>query len=140
LSSGRGSRLQSNLVFGKQLSQDAGASHFSREIAGQFQITSTARPGKSLEEIEKEVNAEIDRLKKEPPTAEELARALNVIESQTIFGMQTVLGKADQMNSYATFQGKPDNFQADLDRYRKVTPADIQRVANTYLNANRLVM
>lgn len=140
LSSGRGSRLQSNLVYGKQLAQDAFASHFSREIAGQFQVTSTARPQKSLDEIEKEINAEIERIKKEPPTAEELSRALNVIESQTIFGMQTVLGKADQMNSYATFQGKPDGFQSDLDRYRKVTPADIQRVANTYLNGNRLVM
>src|SRR5215203_6146891 len=68
LSAGRGSRLQSNLVYGKQLSQDAGASHFSREIAGQFQVTSTARPGKSLDEIEKEVNLEIERLKKEAPT------------------------------------------------------------------------
>ena len=140
LSSGRGSRLQTNLVYGKQLSQDAFASHFAREIAGQFQITSTARPGKSLDEIEKEINLEIERIKKEPPTAEEVSRALNVIESQTIFGMQTILGKADQMNSYATFTGKPDNFQSDLDRYRKVTPADIQRVANTYLNGNRLVM
>ncbi len=140
LSSGRGSRLQSKLIFGRELSQDAFASHFSREIAGQFTVTSTARPGKSLDEIEKEINSEIERLKKEPPTAEELNRALNVIESQTIFGMQTVGNKADQMNSYATFQGKPDNFQADLDRYRKVTPADVQRVANTYLNGNRLVM
>jgi zinc protease len=140
LSSGRGSRLQSNLVYGKQLSQDAGASHFSREIAGQFQVTSTARPGKTLEEIEKEINAEIERIKKEAPTAEELARALNVIESSTIFGMQTVLGKADQMNQYATFEGKPDKFQEELDTYRKVTAADVQRVANTYLNGNRLVM
>lgn len=140
LSAGRGSRLQSNLVYGKQLSQDAGASHFSREIAGQFQVVSTARPDKSLDEIEKEINLEIERIKKEAPTAEELSRALNVIESQTIFGMQTVLGKADQMNSYATFQGKPDGFQDELNSYRKVTPADIQRVANTYLNGNRLVM
>lgn len=140
LSAGRGSRLQSNLVFGKQLSQDAGAFHFSREIAGQFQITSTARPQKTLDEIEKEINAEIERLKKEPPTAEEIARALNVIESQTIFGLQTVLGKADSMNENATFYGKPDIFQQQLDEYRKVTPADVQRVANTYLNGNRLVM
>ncbi len=58
-----------------------------------------------------------------------MARALNGIESQSIFGLQTVLGKADQMNAYATFLNKPDYFQADLDRYRKVTPADIQRVA-----------
>ena len=140
LSLGRGSRLQSNLVFGKQLSQDAGAFHFAREIAGQFQITSTARPGKTMEEIEKEINLEIERLKKEPPTADEITRALNSIESGTVFGLQTVLGKADEMNSNATFFGKPDLFQKQLDDYRKVTPADVQRVANTYLNGNRLVM
>lgn len=140
LSLGRGSRLQSNLVFGKQLSQDVSASHFAREIAGQFQIVSTARQGKSLEEIEKEINAEIERIKREPPTAEEMVRALNVIESQTIFGMQTVLGKADRLNSYAVFRGQANFFQTDLDRYRKVTAADVQRVANTYLTNNRLVM
>ncbi|MDQ4122994.1 MAG: insulinase family protein [Acidobacteriota bacterium] len=140
LSSGRGSRLQSSLVYGKQISQDIGASHNTREIAGQFQVTSTARPGKSLEDIEREILAEIERIKKEPPTAEEMERALNGRESAFIYGLQTVLGKADQLNSYATFVGKPDYFGTDLERYRKVTPADIQRVANTYLNSNRLVV
>jgi zinc protease len=55
LSSGRGSRLQTNLVFGKQMSQDVSAFHQTREVAGHFQITSTARPQKSLEDIEKEL-------------------------------------------------------------------------------------
>jgi zinc protease len=140
LSSGRGSRLQSNLVYGKQIAQDAFGGHNARPIAGQFQITATARPQKTLDEIEKEIVVEIERIKKEPPTAEEMERALNQIESQAVFGLQTVLGKADQMNRNATFFGKPDTFQEDLDKYRKVTPADVQRVANTYLNGNRLVM
>jgi predicted Zn-dependent peptidase len=65
---------------------------------------------------------------------------LNSIESQSIFGLQTVLGKAGQMATYAGYMGKPNWFQADLDRYRSVTPADVQRVANTYLTPNRLVM
>lgn len=140
LSSGRGSRLQSNLIHTKQLAQSAFAGHQTREIAGAFQVQVNARPGKTLEEIEKEINAEIEKIKSEPPTAEELNRALNVIESSTIFGMQNVLGKADQINNYATFTGKPDGFQADLDQYRKVTAADIQRVAKTYLGGNRLIM
>ncbi len=140
LSSGRGSRLQSNLIHTKQLAQSAFAGHQTREIAGAFQVQVNARPGKTLEEIEKEINGEIERLKNEPPTAEELSRALNVIESQTIFGMQNILGKADQMNSYLTFDGKADNFEADLQRFRRVTPADVQRVAKTYLDSNRLIM
>ncbi len=103
-------------------------------------VQSSAKPGKSLDEIEKEINIEIERLKTAAPTAEEMTRALNSIESNSIFGLQNVLGKANEMNGYATFIGKPDYFQADLDRYRKVTPADIQRVAKTYLTKDRFVM
>ncbi len=140
LTAGRGSRLQSNLVYGKQISQDVGAFNYALEAGGMMIVQSTAKPGKSLDEIESEIGAEIERIKKTPPTAAEMTRALNSIESQSIFSLENVLGKADQMNNYATFVGKPDYFQSDLERYRRVTPADVQRVANKYLNADRFVM
>jgi zinc protease len=140
LSTGRSSRLQSNLVYGKEMAQQISSGNGTNEIGGTFQIQATARPGKSLDDIEKEINLEIERIKKEAPGADELARAKNSTESQTIFGLQTVLGKGAQLGSYAGYLGKPDYFQTDLDRYARVTPADIQRVANTYLTANRLVM
>jgi len=140
LSSGRSSRLQSNLVQSKQIAQDIEAGNSSREIAGLFQITSTARPGKTLEEIEKEINFEIERIKQTPPTTEEINLALNRLESSLIFNLQTINGKAETMNAYATYMGKPDAFQTFYERLRKVTPADVQRVAKTYLTGDRLVM
>ena len=140
LTAGRGSRLQSSLVYGKEIAQSIGAFNGTSEIAGLFQITALAKPGKTLDEIEKEINAEIERIKKDAPTAEEMTRALNTRESSAIYGLQTVFGKGSQLSSYAGYLNKPDYFQADLDRYRKVTPADIQRVASQYLTANRLVM
>jgi zinc protease len=124
----------------KGVAQQIGAGNGTNEIGGVFQVQATARPGKSLDDIEKEVNIEIERIKKEAPTADEMTRARNSIEAQSIFGLQTVLGKGSQLGSYTGFLGKPDYFQADLDRYARVTPADIQRVANTYLTTNRLVM
>lgn len=140
LSDGRGSRLEGNLVYGKQLSQDASAFNYALEAGGMFIIMSTAKPGKTLDEIEANINAEIARIQKEAPSKEEMDRALNSIESQSIYSMQTVLGKANQMNSYATFLGKPDYFQADLDRYAKVTAADVQKAAAKYLTKDRFVM
>ncbi len=140
LSSGRGSRLQSNLIYSKELAQQVFANNGTNEIAGTFQIQATARPGKSLDDIEKEINAEIERIKKDPPSEEEMNRSKNSIESQTIFGLQTVLGKASQLTNYAGYVGRPNYFQEDVDRYSRVTAADVQRVANTYLTANRLVM
>lgn len=140
LSSGRTSRLQKNLVYDKELVLQVNSFNGTNEIGGLFQIQATARPGKSLDDAEKEILAEIERIKNEPPTAEEMSRALNTYESQAIYGLQTVLGKAGQVTTYAGFLGKPNWFQNDIDRYRKVTPADIQRVAREYLGPNRLVM
>jgi zinc protease len=140
LSTGRTSRLQSKLVYEKEMVQQVNANNNTSEIGGTFGIQATARPGKSLDDIEKEINAEIERIKTEPPTADELTRAKNSIEAQTVFGLQTVLGKGSQIGTFSGYLNKPDNFQAELDRYARVTSADIQRVANTYLGANRLVM
>jgi zinc protease len=140
LSTGRTSRLQSNLLYGKEMVASVNAGNNTGEIGGYFQIQATARPGKNIDDIEKEINIEIERIKKEPPTAEEVARARNSIESQSIFGLQTVLGKGSQIGNYAGFLKNPNYFQADLDRYSKVTPADVRRVANTYLTANHLIM
>ena len=140
LSNGRTSRLQSNLLYSKELVQQIGGGNNANEIAGVFQLVATARPGKSLDDIEKEVDAELTRIKTTPPTVEEISRALNSIESNTIGGLQTVLGKASQLTTFAGYEGKANNFQADLDRYAAVTPADVTRVANTYLGPNRLVL
>ncbi len=140
LSSGRGSRLQSNLLYGKELVSNVFGFNNSSEIAGTFQVQATARPGRSLDDIEKEIFAEIEKIKKDPPTADEIARAKNSIDSQTIFGLQTTLGKAGQLTNYAGYVGQANYFQQDLDRYARVTAADVQRVANIYLTENRLVM
>ncbi len=140
LSSGRGSRLQSKLVYEKQLVQSIFASNSTREISGNFSIVATARPKQSLDDIEKDINTEIERIKNEMPSDEELARAKNGYESSFVFGLQTVLGKANEMNSNNTFEGKPDTFQAQLDKYRAVTAGDVQRVAKKYLGSDRLVM
>ena len=57
---------------------------------------------------------------------------MNATEAQFLDGMQQVGGfggKADQLNYYDYFVGTPDYFEQDLDRYRRVTAADVQRVA-----------
>ncbi|HYO92136.1 MAG TPA: insulinase family protein, partial [Pyrinomonadaceae bacterium] len=151
LTGGKGSRLYRSLVYERQIAQDVSAFNNSRELAGQFQITATLKqPGKTaeeraakLKELEDAISAELEKLKNEPPTAEEMERAYNAREASFIYGLQTVGGfggKSDQLNMYATFVKNPGYFQQDLDRYRKVTAADVSRVAKTYLNDKRLVL
>ena len=143
MTGGKGSRLYKTLVYEKQIAQDITAFNGTRELAGQFQIVITAKPGKSLEEIETVVNQEIEKLRNEVPSAEEMERAFNARESSLIYGMQTVGGfggKSDQLNLYATFLGKPNYFQKDIERYARVTADDVTAAAKTYLNDKRLVL
>ncbi|HEV2880258.1 MAG TPA: pitrilysin family protein [Pyrinomonadaceae bacterium] len=143
LAGGKSSRLYKTLVYERQIAQDVSAFNNSAEIAGQFQIVATAKPGKTLAELEGAINEELERIKQTPPTTEEIERAYNAREASFIYSLQTVGGfggKNDQLNQYATFLNRPDYFNEDLARYRRVTPEDVKRVANQYLTDKRLIV
>ncbi len=140
LGQGKSSRLYQRLVYKEQSAQSVNAFQFSRQLAGAFQISAMAREGHTLTEMEKAIMEEVERLAKEGPTADEMAMARNVTEAQSVFAVQTLLGKADRINSYMTYRGRPDLFNEDLDRVRAVTAADVQRVARTYLANPRVVL
>ncbi|HYY59386.1 MAG TPA: insulinase family protein, partial [Pyrinomonadaceae bacterium] len=144
LAGGKGSRLYKSLVYEQQIAQDVTAFNNSREIAGQFQIVATAKPGRSIEELEQAINHELDKIKRDaPPTLEEMERAYNARESSFVYSLQTVGGfggRSDQMNLYAVFLNDPGYFQQDLERYRSVTAPEVSRAADTYLTDKRMVL
>src|SRR3954468_9269336 len=143
LGGGKSSRLYKALQYDKQIAQTAGSFDGTNEIAGLFQIIATAKPGHTLDEIQQAIDAEIAKLKESGPTAEELERAYNAREAGFVYGLQTVGGfggKDDQLNNYATFLNNPGYFEQDLARYRKVTAADVQRVAREYLTDKRYIL
>jgi predicted Zn-dependent peptidase len=143
LGGGKSGRLYKALQYDQQIAQSVAVFNPTSEIAGLFQLVATARPDRTLAEIERIVDAEIEKIKTTPPSPEELERAYNAREAGFIYGLQTVGGfggKDDQLNNYATFIGRPDYFEQDLARYRAVTAADIQRVARQYLTDKRYVL
>ena len=72
--------------------------------------------------------------------ARELEQAKNAIEAQFLNSLEFVSAKADRLNSYYYATGTPDYFQRDLDRYRAVTAADVQRVVRQYLLTGRVTL
>ncbi len=133
LGSGRTSRLYQRLVYQEQAAQSVSAFNGSRELAGSFGITITARPGTSLSQMERSAYEEIRRLATDGPTDEEMQAARNGIESSFVLRLSSTAGKANQLNDYNTFRGTPDMFNQDMARFTAVTADDVKRVAMTWL-------
>jgi zinc protease len=129
LADGLSSRLQKALIYDRPLATTAAAFQDSREIAGLFVVMATARPGASLAEVERVIDAEIARLAKAGPTAAELARAVNKEETELVSGLERIGGfggKADVLNRYNVFLGDPGKLKADVARLRAATPASVR--------------
>lgn len=141
LTSGKSSRLYKRLVYDEQVAAFTQSFNDASLVSGDFWVIIRARQNVDLDGIEAAVNEEIAKLAATPPTAEELARVTNGLETAFIRGLETVEGKADQLNDYVFYAGTPDFLARDLARYRAVTPADVQRVAREYLQGkNHLVL
>jgi zinc protease len=140
LTGARNARLTNTLVYEKEVATNVQAFNGSKKLDGDFGVYATARPGKHLNEVRASIDAEVARLGREGPTPRELEQARNAIESRFLNRLEFASAKSEQMNHYYYFTGKPDGFQADLDRYRAVTAEDIKRVVSQYLSGPRVML
>ncbi len=142
LAGGRSSRLYRRLVYELQIAQEVTAFQQSADLASSFVILATARPGHTLDELQRVIDEELEALRTAPPEPRELERAVNTIEASFYDRMERLGGfggRADQMNAYATRTGNPDYFAEDLGRYTVLAPADIRAAVQTWLPADRRV-
>jgi zinc protease len=142
LAGGKNSRLYKRLVYDTEIAQDVAAFQQSQALGSMFLIMATARPDHTADEMQKAIDEELERLRREPPDAREVQRSLNEIEASFYRQMERVggfNGKAEQMNAYFFAGGNPDFFAEDLARYRALTPADVQAAIRRWLPADRRV-
>jgi zinc protease len=142
LAGGKNSRLYKRLVYDMQIAQDVSAFQASAQLSSSFQIIATPRPGHTVAELQKVIDEEIQKLQREAPTAHELERSVNQIESSFYNRMERVGGfggKADQLNAYYTYAGDPDWFNEDLARYRALSVTDISAAALQFLPLDKRV-
>lgn len=87
--------------------------------------------------VERDLQAEVDRLAKEPLSATEFETARKRAESATLFSLQTARGRALALGTSLTATGNEQDVDRQLERIRACTPADVQRVAARFLAAGR---
>jgi zinc protease len=143
LGGGKSSRLYKKLVYEKQIALDVSVNQQSLILGSVFEVQATARPGVKPEDLEKAINTELDAFRTGGPTAAELARARNVIESRIIQGLETLGGfggVADRLNSYNHYLGTPDFLAADIGRYENASIESLQAFAQGQLNTKQRIV
>ena len=136
----KNSRLYKKLVYELQTAQNVNAFQDGSRLDGKFEVSVTPKPGQKVADIDKVVETEIANIINNGVTQRELQRAQNVYKASFLNRLASVLGKAEVLNSYNYFIGNPDYVQQDAARYDRVTAADVQRVAKTYLGRPKIVL
>ncbi len=140
LTDGEASRLYQALLVQRQVATDVEAQSLTAELAGTFTIYATVAPESSQAEVERLLGEQLESIRATAPAAEELARAqakheINMLRSLTMperraFAVSTGLAQYNDAHHY----------QRLFRDYAQVQPADLQRVAQKYLGADRFVL
>jgi zinc protease len=137
LAGGRASRLYRDLVYQRQLALEAGGdySYFSID-PNLFWFWATPMPGQTPEKLEAELIAHMERLKTEPVTDEELARAKNQMEAAFVYQEDSIHQRASMLARFELIGGfaLKESFVAKI---RAVTAADLTRVARTWFGPDK---
>ncbi len=133
---GESSRLYHRLVYVEQKAVFVEGAAMVKHDPSLFYVAAQAAPGSDIEDIKKEIFEEVDRLKSEPITANELQKAKNQMESDFINGLQSNSGRASQVGSFQIDTDDYNNIYSYPDKIQAVTADDVMRVAKEYLIEN----
>ncbi|MCW3172088.1 M16 family metallopeptidase [Shewanella subflava] len=139
LSQGNSSRFYQGLV-DKQIATAAETYMPMSFDPNLFYILGVANSGVEANTLELALLEQINLIATQGVTAEELEKVKNIKLINFYRDMETINGKANTLGTYEMYFGSFEKLFDAPERYNTVTPADIQRVAQTYLiRANRTV-
>ncbi|MGW7678319.1 M16 family metallopeptidase [Shewanella sp. S23-S33] len=139
LSQGNSSRLYQSLV-DKQVALEAQTYMPMSVDPNLFYVMGVATPEVKASTLEHALIEQIDAIATTGVTQQELDKVKNIKLMDFYRSMETINGKANTIGTYEMYFGSYDKLFNAPEAYNKVTPADIQRVAQTYLRkSNRTV-
>jgi predicted Zn-dependent peptidase len=141
LSSGASSRLYQKLVKDKELAMSVSADATERRGPATFWLGVMARPNADLAEIERLLAEEIARLQAAPIRAAELIKVRNQLTRQRAQQLFSTRARANALGHFAVYYNDPSLINQVWRNYLRVTPADLQGVAQKYFrDSNRTVV
>ena len=136
LSGGGSSRLYQSLVKEKKLFSSIECFHFGSTDAGLMAIEGKLVKGVQIDEAEKAVEAELDKMKNELVSASELQKVKNKTESMIAFEDMSVMSRANSL-AYYELLGDASWMNFELEKYASVSAEDIlQESRNIFRESN----
>jgi len=138
LTQGDSSRFHQALVR-QGVAASAGAYNYQLEDGGFYGPQVIVASGSTVEAAEAALQVEIDRIRAAPVSEAELAEARTEILAAALQSRQTAMGRGFALGQSITDSGDPDWADRNLAAVAEVTAADVQRVAQAWLNDARRV-
>jgi predicted Zn-dependent peptidase len=133
----KGSRLYKALVRERQVAAEAQAFTYDLTTGSDLLVLDvTGRPGTTGEQLEQEVAREIDVLRAGGVTADDVDRAVTLIETDYTTALQSAGDRADRLSLFATYFGDPELLNAQVSRYRAVTADGVNDFISERLGEN----
>jgi predicted Zn-dependent peptidase len=140
LTAGQSSRLYSALVDKQQLASGVSTGFGETFDPGLFTITAATNKGKKVEDLESAIYVELEKIKKDGVTNNELQKVKNQKLIEFYNQVETINGKSNNIGTYEVFFGDYKKMFDAPAAYSKVTNEDVKRVANEYIKkTNRTV-
>jgi len=141
LSDGQSSRMYKAIVDQQQKALQVMSFPFALEDPGLFLIFGLVNMGVEPADLEKAIEAEISKVKTAEISDAEFQKLRNKVENDFVTGNSTMVGIAENLANYHVYFKDANLINTEIERYLKVTPADLQRVAQKYLTPeNRVVL
>jgi zinc protease len=137
LGGGESSRLHMDLVKDKECAIFAAAAPLALEQAGVIGIGAAVKPFGDKDEVMAALKDQIEKIKSQPITADELTKAKTQLLKGTIASAMTVESKAQILGTYAVLYRDLARVNRRSEEIDSVTIEDVQRVAQKYLTENR---
>jgi predicted Zn-dependent peptidase len=132
-------RLYRRLVVDTKLATSVSARNDDMQLAGMFVIAVQLRSDADLAKVEKIVEEELDKVRTAAISQREFDRVVINREAGFVWGLQDLLSRAETLQRYNHFVGRPDFITGDLDRLRKSSPDKVRATAARYLGRDNRV-
>jgi zinc protease len=142
LGAGESSRLKVRLKTidkksGRPLALDGGMESLVREDPGISIALGAYLDPAAADGVEAAIFDEIKKLGTAGPSADELRKAKNQVQSGFVFSLENVQGLAEAIGRSWILTGNPTSFIKDVDLIERVTAADVKKVVTKYMSPDR---